>query len=66
MTTLLSYEEFVDSCTTELCGKLRKFAIDDRLIDIPQWMQFYAFDVIGEISVSLHFIPRFRSETHVP
>ncbi|KAK0109972.1 hypothetical protein ONS95_002639 [Cadophora gregata] len=55
MTTLLSYEPFVDKCNATFCQKLSNFAADEVSFDVPQWMQFYAFDVIGEISVGQSF-----------
>jgi hypothetical protein len=57
MTTLLSYEAFVDECNRELCEKLRGFEREGRKICVPEWMQFYAFDVIGAITVSIHTPP---------
>ena len=53
VTSLLSYERFVDKCNQELCEKFKIFATSGRVVDIPQWMQYYAFDVIGEITVRL-------------
>lgn len=52
MTTLLSYESFIDSCTTVLMEKFNKFARERRPVEMVQWLQFYAFDVIGAITVS--------------
>jgi hypothetical protein len=52
VTTLLSYEKSVNDCNAELVDKLRKFAYEGRVIDVPTWMQYYAFDVIGQIWVS--------------
>ena len=52
VTTLLSYEKFVDDINRVLIAKLREFNQRGRVINIPKWMQFYAFDVIGEITVS--------------
>ncbi|KAK3112405.1 hypothetical protein LTR53_011352 [Teratosphaeriaceae sp. CCFEE 6253] len=53
MTALLSYEQFVDRCNATLCSRLRGFA--DRPLHVPSWMQYYAFDVIGEITVGEPF-----------
>lgn len=52
MSTLLSYEAFVDKVNTELCGHLFEKAKSKAKFSVPVWMQFYAFDVIGEITVS--------------
>ncbi|KAK0664421.1 Cytochrome P450 monooxygenase gsfF [Lasiodiplodia hormozganensis] len=55
MTTLLSYESFIDSCTTVLMEKFNKFAREHRPVEMVQWLQFYAFDVIGAITTSSPF-----------
>ncbi|KAK5673651.1 hypothetical protein LTR17_027909, partial [Elasticomyces elasticus] len=55
MSTLISYEKYVDSCNSLLCGKLENFALSGELINVPLWMQFYAFDVIGEMTVGKSF-----------
>ncbi|EEU38517.1 uncharacterized protein NECHADRAFT_19176, partial [Fusarium vanettenii 77-13-4] len=52
MSSMVSYEPAVDEMTTVCIRKLYQFAKEGRLIDIPHWMQYYAFDVIGEITVS--------------
>ena len=53
MSTLVSYEQYVDSCNSVLCERLQDLASSGELVNVPNWMQFYAFDVIGEISVSI-------------
>ena len=50
---LLSYEEFVDNCNAILKEKFSGFAETGRQVDMREFFQFYAFDVIGEITVSL-------------
>ena len=52
MSTLVSYERYVDSCNSVLCEQLQDLARSGELVNVPNWMQFYAFDVIGEITVS--------------
>ena len=51
MTSLVQMESFVDDCTTVLKTKLEQFAASGASIDISHWMQCYAFDVIGKITV---------------
>lgn len=51
LTTLLSYEPFVDAANARLCERLAFLSKEKQPISVPQWMQFYAFDVIGEITV---------------
>lgn len=50
--TLLSYEVFIDSCTSILMKKFREFAETGRRVHMPDFMQYYAFDVVGEMTVS--------------
>ncbi|KAL4892892.1 cytochrome P450 [Aspergillus ambiguus] len=55
MSALVTYEESVDMCNATLCRRLAEFAETQTPINIPDWMQFYAFDVIGEITTSQSF-----------
>jgi cytochrome P450 len=54
-TTLLSYEPFVDTCNTILLKRLEEYAQEEKTLDVREMMQFYAFDVIGEITVGSRF-----------
>lgn len=56
MSALVSYEGFVDRCNAVLCQKMHGFAGEVAAFEVPAWMQFYAFDVIGEMSVSKKFL----------
>lgn len=51
MSTMVSYENAVDKLNEVCMRKMHQFAEERCLIDIPHWMQYYAFDVIGEITV---------------
>lgn len=51
MSSMVSYEKAVDEMTRVCVRKMHEFAEQGRMINIPQWMQYYAFDVIGEITV---------------
>lgn len=53
MSALVSYEPYVDNCIGLLQRQLAKFASERSIIDVGHWMQCYAFDVIGEITVSV-------------
>ncbi|KAH7146836.1 cytochrome P450 [Dactylonectria estremocensis] len=55
MSSMVSYEEAVDEMTRVCMRKMHQFAEEGRLIEIPHWMQFYAFDVIGEITFNKSF-----------
>ncbi|KAJ5667370.1 hypothetical protein N7507_003234 [Penicillium longicatenatum] len=53
LTTLLKYEPLVDSCTSFFLQQTQKlFADTGRDCSFSQWIQFFAFDVIGEITWS--------------
>lgn len=56
MSTLVQFEPLVDSTTTAFLEQLRRRFADrpgsDGICDFGQWLQFYAFDVIGELTFS--------------
>ncbi|KAH7070196.1 pisatin demethylase [Paraphoma chrysanthemicola] len=54
-TQLLSYEPFVDTCNNILLKRLREYASNQKDLDVRELMQFYAFDVIGEITMGSRF-----------
>ncbi|KAF4462953.1 pisatin demethylase [Fusarium albosuccineum] len=51
MTALLSYESGVNGQTIILKEQLQKFCDQKEVINLPQFLQYYAFDVIGAITV---------------
>lgn len=51
MTSLVSYEPFVDNCTSILSQRFSEFAKAGSSVNMTHWLQCYAFDVIGEITV---------------
>lgn len=54
MSTMVSYEPYVDECTSVLCQRLDEFAAKSsaEAVNMAHWFQCYAFDVIGKITVS--------------
>lgn len=53
MTTLVQYEPFVDSTTELFLSQTEKlYAQTGKGCDFAKWLQFYAFDVIGEMTYS--------------
>lgn len=52
MTSILQYEQFVDNCTAILEQRFVDFVKAGECVDLGHWLQCYAFDVIGEITVS--------------
>ena len=53
MSALVQYEPFVDNTTRLFLKQTERLYIDKPgTCDFTQWLQFYAFDVIGEITYS--------------
>ncbi|TPX07116.1 uncharacterized protein E0L32_011011 [Thyridium curvatum] len=53
MSALVQYEPFVDNTTKIFLKQTEKlFAASKEACDFTRWLQFYAFDVIGEITYS--------------
>jgi cytochrome P450 len=55
MSSLVSYEPFVDKVNGDFMAALLDHAQHGRTFDLFTWMQFYAFDVIGEITLGRSF-----------
>lgn len=55
MSSLISYEGYVDECADIFTEKLRGFAERGEVMDMGHWFQCYAFDVIGDITYSKRF-----------
>ncbi|KAJ5268638.1 hypothetical protein N7505_004396 [Penicillium chrysogenum] len=55
MTSLVQMESCVVECSALLIQKLTGFAESGRPLNLQQWMQYYAFDVIGLITVNKRF-----------
>ncbi|KAM7204895.1 hypothetical protein V8F20_003357 [Naviculisporaceae sp. PSN 640] len=54
MSALVQYEPFVDNTTKLFLKQTEKLYVDakEKACDFTRWLQFYAFDVIGEITYS--------------
>lgn len=50
LTNLLESEPAVDSCTTLFMHRLDEWASKSKPIDLGVWLQYYAFDVVGEVT----------------
>lgn len=50
LTSLLECEPAVDSCTRLLMSKLDEWAATGGPVDLGAWLQYYAFDVVGEVT----------------
>ncbi|KAK5042882.1 hypothetical protein LTR84_012415 [Exophiala bonariae] len=55
MTSMINYEPAVDKMNAVLMEKFRQFWRENRTVMIPQFVQYYAFDVIGQITVDESF-----------
>ncbi|KAL0262771.1 hypothetical protein SLS55_001744 [Diplodia seriata] len=61
MSTIVQYEPLVDSTTTAFLAQLARRYADNRVVcDFGTWLQYYSFDVIGELTYSkrLGFVDR--------
>lgn len=52
MTNLVQMESCVAECAALLVEKLTEFALSGRPFNLQHWVQYYAFDVIGLITVA--------------
>ncbi|KXT14609.1 hypothetical protein AC579_3660 [Pseudocercospora musae] len=55
MSSLLHYEEYVESGQDVFKTRLEEMVQDGRTVDFHHWLQCYAFDVIGNITYSRRF-----------
>lgn len=71
MSSLVAFEPLVDNTTVAFLEQLKKrFAArtgDDGVCDFGLWLQFYAFDVVGELTYSkrLGFVDRGVDVDHI-
>ena len=61
MTSIKSYEPYVDSCIELLLQRFDEFVESGRTFNLQNYLQCYAFDVIGAITVSLSLRSRLDS-----
>jgi cytochrome P450 len=55
MSSLMTYEPYVDDCARIFCQRLDERSKAGVALDMGHWFQCYAFDVIGEITLSERF-----------
>ncbi|KAF2196197.1 cytochrome P450 [Delitschia confertaspora ATCC 74209] len=55
MSSIVSMEPCVQKCTAVLTERLREFAQSGAAFNLQEWLQFYAFDLIGLLAVSESF-----------
>lgn len=51
LTALLEMEKYIDSTSAVFFNQLDNFAVSGRSFNLGHWLQCYAFDVIGEVTV---------------
>ncbi|OQV06977.1 hypothetical protein CLAIMM_11473 [Cladophialophora immunda] len=49
LSTVLSLEEYINKCSELLIRRMGEYADNQSVMDIGEWVQWYAFDVIGEL-----------------
>ncbi|CAG8941411.1 unnamed protein product [Penicillium salamii] len=52
LSSLLESESAIDSCTALFVSQMSKFADQKTPVNLGNWLQYYAFDVIGEVTFS--------------
>ncbi|KAH8691014.1 putative cytochrome P450 [Phaeosphaeriaceae sp. PMI808] len=60
MTSMVGYEPYVDVSNATLVARFVEFASTGQVINVPDWMQYYAFDVVGEFTVSALIVSIFH------
>ncbi len=55
MSSLVGYEPLVDECSSLIAQRFHELALPQRTINLGNWLQFYAFDVIGCITFGTRF-----------
>lgn len=50
LTSVLGYEKYVEDCTAMFVDRMSTLAKSDSAFDMARWFQFYAFDVITDIT----------------
>ncbi|KAL4942583.1 hypothetical protein BDV06DRAFT_235320 [Aspergillus oleicola] len=55
MSSMVNYEAYVDECIRTFQSTLEKRSAEKQKMDMGDWLQYYAFDVIGNITFSKPF-----------
>ena len=56
MSSLVSYEPYVDECSAIFLRRLSEFADSGVAVDMGHWFQCYAFEVIGKMTVGIRYM----------
>jgi hypothetical protein len=55
MTNMRNYEPHVNECNAIFMSAMEEMARDNRIVDLAIWLQWYTFDVIGNITFQRRF-----------
>ncbi|OJJ06598.1 hypothetical protein ASPVEDRAFT_45955 [Aspergillus versicolor CBS 583.65] len=55
MSSIVKFEHFIDVCTELFMTRMGEFAQQQEPVNLATWVQWYAFDVIGELYFSSMF-----------
>lgn len=55
MSSIVKFEHFIDVCTELFMTRMGEFAEQQQPVNLATWVQWYAFDVIGELYFSSMF-----------
>ena len=61
MSALSQIEHKIDLNTTTFLEKMAFISSNEETVDLSEWFQYYAFDVIGALTV-LYFFPKFSQD----
>lgn len=64
MSTILTLEPYIDDCGAMLIQRLDEFATSGTVVNLGQWLHWYAFDVIGELFFGKAFGFMSEAEDH--
>ena len=56
MSALVNIEYQIDGATNDFVERLTKYAEERKVIDMSDWLKYFAFDAVGSLSVSSLFI----------
>lgn len=55
MSSIVKFEHYIDVCTELFMERMGEYAQAQQPVDLATWIQWYAFDVIGELYFSSMF-----------
>lgn len=59
---LVNIEYQIDRATNGFVEKLSEFAKEGKTVDMSDWLKYCAFDAVGSLSVSHHYIKTSKTE----